>query len=52
MNKLKKHSVTRNCFVSQPRISKVFLTVGQNNLGNKIPFVKALIFMEWRIISR
>ena len=23
----------------QPRISKVFLTVGQNNFGNKIPFV-------------
>ena len=22
----------------QPRISKVFLTVGQNNFGNKIPF--------------
>ena len=23
----------------QPRISKVFLTVGQNNFGNKIPFL-------------
>ena len=27
----------------QPRISKFFLTVGQNNFGNKIPFLLLLV---------
>ena len=69
-NKLKKHSVTKNCsdlslfeqivlviskFLQilglQPWISKVFLdqveqfflTIGQNNFGNKIPFLRKTI---------
>jgi hypothetical protein len=43
-NKLKKHSVTKNCsdlslFKSFSRsLEQFFLTVGQNNFGNKIPF--------------
>ena len=53
MNKLKMHSVTKNCsdvslfeqivlVISKSRsLEQFFLTVGQNNLGNKIPlFVK------------
>ena len=45
MNKLKKHSVTKDYseLSLQPIISQslehFFLTVGQNNFGNKIPFV-------------
>ena len=49
MNKLKMHSVTKNCsdvslfeqivlVISKSRsLEQFFLTVGQNNLGNKIP---------------
>ena len=52
-NKLKKHSVTKNCSdLSLPSASNFksfswslehfFLTVGQNNFGNKILFLKEL----------
>ena len=43
MNKLKKHSVTKNCsdlsLFEQIFLVIFFLTVGQNNFGNKIPFL-------------
>ena len=40
---LKKHSVIKNCSTDLKRFSRsleqFFLTVGQNNFGNKLPFL-------------
>ena len=36
------HSVTKNC--SDLSLEQFFLTIGQNNFGNKIPFQAAKIF--------
>ena len=36
-NKLKKHSVTKSC--SDLSLFEFFLTVGQDNFGNKIPII-------------
>ena len=75
-NKLKKHSVTRNCsdlslfekinqviffFFANSRpsssnfksfsrsLEQIFLTVGQDNVGNKIPYLQAcLMFYQWK----
>jgi hypothetical protein len=44
-NRLKKHSVTKNCSDLTP--DQFFLTVGQNNFGNKIPF--HFFFFEIRV---
>ena len=35
----------------QPRISKKFLTVGQNNFGNKIPFRLGFSFFIFRFLK-
>ena len=74
-NKLKKHSVTKNCSDlslfgwtvanSRPSVSnfktfsqslkQFFLTVGQNNFGNKIPFGTSNFFLHnmkiWLLMS-
>ena len=55
-NKLKKHSVTKNCsnvwIKSFSRsLEQFFLTVGQNNFGNKIPFILSTITsFSWDLI--
>ena len=41
-NKLKKHSVTKNCSDLSHFKKIVFLTVGQNNFGSKIPILHSL----------
>jgi hypothetical protein len=56
---LKKHSVTKNCsdlsdFKSFSRsLEQFFLTVGQNNFGNKIPFLKLcpIFVSSWLVLT-
>ena len=47
-NKLKKDSLTKNCFSQS--LEQFFLTVGQNNFGNKTPFLNDGLRNESRII--
>ena len=32
-------------------LEQFFLTVGQNNFGNKIPFLKLVLYIKWQVLD-